>query len=203
MPNINIYFNVYCRLNTVKANACENYKALLSLILMIRKSSLFTLHLYLSLLLNNPWHLFCWHVLINTHIPKRAKEKLQSRVFCVKPIKTLPLGPRDPGLQTRLLWKQICLSISGRARTYWLTCLQIGSSINRAPHLTWVPFLECTDHEKLQRKTRHSIHNLFYYISCCFLLFNYTNLNADFWTNLLLNFGKNNRFQTFSSISFI
>lgn len=140
MPNINIYFNVYCRLNTVKANACENYKPLLSLILTIRKSSLFTLHLYLSLLLNNPWHLFCWHVLINTHIPKRAKEKLQSRVFCVKPIKTLPLGPRDPGLQTRLLWKQICLSISGRARTYWLTCLQIGSSVNRAPPLTWVPF---------------------------------------------------------------
>lgn len=116
--NINIYFHVYSRCNTIKANACENYKPLLSLIIITIQSSLFMLHLYLSLLLNNPWHLFCWHVLINTHtFPKRAKKKTQSRVFCVKPIKTLSLGSWYPGRQKWLLWKQIRHSISGRVRT--------------------------------------------------------------------------------------
>lgn len=116
--NINIYFHVYSRLNTIKANACENYKPLLSLIIITIQSSLVMLYLYLSLLLNNPWHLFCWHVLINTHtFPKRAKKKTQSRVFCVKPIKTLPLGSWYPGRQKWLLWKQIRPSISGRVRT--------------------------------------------------------------------------------------
>lgn len=53
MFNINIYFNVYCRLNIVKVNVCENYKVLLFLIFMIRKLSLFTFYFYLLLLLNN------------------------------------------------------------------------------------------------------------------------------------------------------
>lgn len=62
-------------LNTQKANACENDKPLLFLILTIIQSSLFMLHLYLSLLLKNTWHFFCWRVLINTHTFPREQRK--------------------------------------------------------------------------------------------------------------------------------
>lgn len=122
----------------------------------------------------------------HAHIPKRAKKKTQSRVFCVKPIKRLPPGPWDPGLQKWLLWKQIH-STSGRVRTYWLTCLQIESGVNRVSSpLFWVPFYKSIQIRNY--KGKHNIPYTIYFTRIwCFFFFIQSYKSGDSWINLLLN----------------